>query len=239
MTTPTNPPTNQPAQLDLMKYYSLRLTCPHVDWPKIQEILFPVSRSFIACLHVADKEVQHEHFHIFFLDMDLIKVERMRKSLKSKFERCGNGFIQGKFMDNHLYKALQYVKHDAAVSYKMRGTGWDAHLAQAPPWIEQPEADKGSKKRKLERDPLITYSNLLYVARRHRAEHQIRSTDLGVVLEHLTRTTYYQPSVDILRRGLDPYHYKSFAYKAGDSIGKTPDWWTPRLEASHEPRYST
>lgn len=222
-----------------MNYYSLRLTVPHADWGKVQEVLNDSSKMYIACLHHADHEVEHEHFHIFFLDLDRPKVEKMRQALKRKFERHGNGFIQGKFMDNHLYKALQYVKHDVNVQYKTRGSGWNDHLAAAPPWVDQPKDNTGgSRKRTLERDPLITYSNVLWRARQHRAEHNIQSKDLGVVLEHLCRTTHYQPSVDILRRGLDPWHFRQFEFKCNDSVGKTPDWWTPRLEAHHEPRYS-
>lgn len=231
-TSPTDQPTN------LMNYYSLRLTVPHVDYPIIQECINRYSKTYIACLHAADHEVQHEHFHIFFLDLTPASVEAMRKLLKVKFKRQGNGFIQGKFMDNHIYKGLQYVKHDASVSYKTRGSGWNDHLAAAPPWVEKPaDSESKSRKRTLERDPLITYSNVLWRARRHRAEHSIPSTNLGVVLEHLCRTTNYQPSVDVLRRGLDPWHFKQFEYKCNDSVGKTPDWWTPRIEAHHEERY--
>lgn len=234
-TSSTSQPTN------LLNYYSLRLTVPHVDYPLIQECINRYSKSYIACLHVADHEVQHEHFHIFFMDLTPVTVEAMRKLLKTKFKRQGNGFIQGKFMDNHVYKGLQYVKHDPNVSYKMRGSGWADHLASAPPWEDKSKDNKGlptSRKRVLERDPLITYSNVLWRARKHREEHSINSTNLGVVLEHLCRTTNYQPSVDVLRRGLDPWHFKQFEFKVNDSTGKVPDWWTPRIEAHHEPRYS-
>lgn len=232
-TSPTHQPTN------LMYYYSLRVTVPHDDWPRLQEVFNEYSRNYIACLHVADADVPHEHFHVFFLDLKPVVVEAMRKRLKTTFKRQGNGFFSGKFMDNHVYKGLQYVKHDASVSYKTRGSGWNDHLASAPPWTDQPKDPQSvSRKRTLERDPLITYSNLLWLARRHRSEHSIGSTDLGVVLEHLCRTSNYQPSVDILRRGLDPWHFKQFEFKCNDSVGKTPNWWTPRVESHHELRYS-
>jgi len=255
-TRPTNQPSDQPSVAQfmiappkgedepdvpvdsLMKYYSLRITAPHVEWPQVQECINDYSRTYISCLHAADHEVPHEHFHIFFLDLTPVKVEAMRKRLKTVFKRQGNGFFAGKFMDNHIYKGLQYVKHDPSVSYKRRGSGWEDRLAAAPAWEDKTSDHSSvSRKRVLERDPLITYSNILWLARKYRSDNQLTSTDLGVILNHMCRCTHYQPSVDILRRGLDPWHFKQFEYKCHDSVGKCPDWWTPRIEASHEARY--
>lgn len=224
----TESQTYRPTDL-LLNYYSLRLTIPHVDLPKIQDVIDKYSRNYCMCAHVADKEVPHEHFHIFFLDLDDKKIDAMRKQLKIVFARQGNGFYSGKKMDNHVYKALQYVKHDAQVTYKHRGSHWADYIAESPDWEQKDTVKDRPSKRKREADPMLTYSNLLWRARAHRDEHSIQSTDLGVVLEHMTRTTNWTPSVEIMRKGLDPLHHRLFEYQTSGRTGKTPDWWTPKF----------
>jgi len=219
-------PTHQPT--NLLNYYSLRVTVPHVDYPKLQEVFNQYSHNYCACLHVADKDVPHEHFHIFFLDMPDKTIEAMRKQLKIAFARQGNGFLAGKKMDNHLFKGLQYVKHDEHVTFKHRGSHWEDYIAESPDWEQKETKERPTKKRR-EADPMLSYSNILWRARAHRTEHSIQSRDLGVVLEHMTRTTNWIPSVEIMRRGLDPLHHRLFEYQVSGKTGPTPDWWTPKF----------
>lgn len=153
----------------------------------------------------------------------------MRKLLKTTFSRHGNGFLSGKKMDNHIYKALQYVKHDEHVTFKHRGSHWETYISESPDWDQKAEVKNSPQKRKREADPMLTYSNVLWRARAHRTEHQISSVDLGVVLEHMTRTTDWIPSQELMRKGLDPLHHRLFTYQVSDKVGKTPDWWTPRF----------
>ena len=77
-------------------------------------------------------------------------------------------------------------------------------------------------KRVREADPVLTYSNILYRARMHRAKHSIESTDLGVVLEHMTRHTYWTPSVHIMRHGLNVNHYTLFKAQVTGKTKKIP-----------------
>jgi len=227
MTEPqTSDQTDRP---DLMNYYSLRVTIPHIQYPKLQEVLVKYSKNFCACGHVADTEVPHEHFHILFLDLDDKKIDAMKKALRTSFERQGNGFYAGTKRDNHVYKGLQYVKHDAEVFYKHRGSHWQDYILESPDYDLKTSDKKVDTKRKREADPMLTYSNILWRARAHRAEHNLQSSDLGVVLEHMTRTTNWIPSVEIMRRGLDPMHHRLFEYQVTDKTKKTPDWWTPKF----------
>lgn len=224
----TEEPTLQPTN-HLLYYYTLRVTVPHTDLGRLQEIFNEYSRNYCMCLHVADEKVPHEHFHILFLDLDTKKIEAMRKKLKSSYGRQGNGFFSGKNMDNHLYKGLQYVKHDEHVTFRHRGPHWETYIAESPDWDQKEESKKAPEKRKREQDPMLTYSNILWRARAHREEHKISSVDLGVVLEHMTRTTNWIPSQELMRKGLDPLHHRLFAYQASAKGGKTPDWWTPKF----------
>lgn len=223
---------DQPTNLatHLLHYYSLRVTAPHTELGKLQEVLNDYSRNYCACLHVADKDVPHEHFHIFFLDLDDKTIEAMRKRLKSVFGRHGNGFLAGKKMDNHVFKGLQYVKHDEHVTFKHRGSHWQTYIDESPDYEHKEKVKENSSKRKREADPQLSYSNILWRARAHREEHKISSTDLGVTLEHMTRTTNWVPSYQIMRNGLDPLHFRLFEHQCNKKSGPTPDWWTPKFQ---------
>lgn len=220
----TNQPTDQ-----LMDYYSLRVTLPHIRIGELQEFLSGYTKNYCACAHNADEGVNHEHFHILILDIDRKTVEAMRKQIKKVFGRSGNDFFAGSFRDNHLFKGLQYVKHDANVRYYHRGSHWQDYIDSSPDFVRGESKSSQPVKRKRESDPMLTYSNVLWRARNHRLQHGIPSTDLGVVLEHMTRTTDWIPSQEIMRKGLDPLHHRLFTYQVSDKTGKTPDWWTPKF----------
>jgi len=220
------PTTSQPT--NLLKYYALRVTLPHKQVGELQEVLNHYSKDYIMALHNADEEDKHEHFHMAMMDVDSVKqVEALRKQLKKVFAKAGNGFMAGKFMDNHVYKAIQYMKHDENVSFRHRGSHWQTYIEESPDWDPEIKTKKAVEKKRKESDPVLSFSNILWRAQAHRKEHQIESSDLGVTLEHMTRTTNWIPSVQMMRNGLDPLHFKLFDYRARGRTGPTPDWWTP------------
>lgn len=221
------PTTCQPT--NLVKYYALRVTLPHKQVGELMDVLNHYSKDYVVALHNADEEDKHEHFHIAMMDVDSVKqVEALRKQLKKVFEKAGNGFLAGKFMDNHVYKALQYMKHDENVSFRHRGSHWPRFIEESPEWDPEIKTKKAPEKRKVESDPVLSFSNILYRALRHRHDHQIQSHDLAVTLEHMTRTTNWIPSPQMMKNGLDPLHFRLFEYRAKGRTGPTPDWWTPR-----------
>lgn len=225
----TEEQTSQPTNQQLMNYYSLRVTLPHIRIGELQEFLSAYTKNYCACAHNADDEVSHEHFHILILDIERKTVEALRKQIKKHFGMSGNNFFAGSFRDNHVYKGLQYVKHDVDVRYYHRGSHWQDYIDASPDYVRGERKDAGPVKRKRESDPMLTYTNVLWRARHHRQQHGISSTDLGVVLEHMTRTTDWTPSPELMRKGLDPLHHRLFTYQVSDKVGKTPDWWTPRF----------
>jgi len=223
-------PTSQPSNLSppLLKYYALRVTLPHTDIGQLQEVLNHYSKNYVLALHNADTEVGHEHFHIAMVDIDSVKqVEALRKQLKAKFKRAGNAFLAGKFMDNHVYKALQYMKHDDAVTFRFRGPHWQEYIDQSPEWDPDLKKAPPPQNKRKEGDPVFSFSNILTRSLKHRQDNQIGSLDLGVTLEHMTRTTNWIPSIQMMRNGLDPLHFKLFEYRASGRSGPTPNWWTP------------
>ena len=215
-------PTNVQSPDALLKYYALRLKLPHNDWPKIQEVIWKYSKNLVASLHNADSECDAEHFHFAFLDLtDTSKVEALRNALKKEFDRGGNGFYSGKAMDNHVYKALQYMKHAERIQRKHCGPHWEEYIRESPDWDPTLKEKKAVEKRKREADPILSFSNVLSRALQHRQDNSISSTDLGVTLEHMTRTTNWIPSPQIMKFGLDPLHFKLLEDRASGRVGKT------------------
>jgi len=225
----TSPTTTTTTTTELLYYFSLRVTLPHVEWPQLQAVINKHSRNYCVGFHNADQETDHEHYHFVILDLqERSKSQALCLALKRSFNRAGNGFYAGKYRDNHVYKAIQYIKHDDHVVWKHRGLYWQTYIDEAPDWDSNVSDKKAPEKRKREADPIISFSNVLWRALKHRREHHILSTDLGVTLEHMTRTTNWTPSPQIMKFGLDPLHHKLFSFRAGGCVGPTPDWWSVR-----------
>lgn len=228
----TYKPTDKPAVH--VHYYTYRVTVPHSDKNKLKEILWNYSKNFIMASHNADvtsdKKGEHaEHFHCAFLDLDPSKVVAMKKQVGIKFGRKGNELHSGKFMDNTIYKGIQYFKHDPSVEFTWRGTEWNQIISDSPDWEDQEPSSKRQKTEVKEKPsfPIVTQSNVIKQALKWRTQHNINSTDLGVVCEHMTRVGNWQPTRDVMKNGLDPLHHRLFTYHASGKVGKTPDWWTP------------
>ena len=92
--------------------------------------------------------------------------------------------------------------------------------------------------------PILTFSNIISQALIHRNKNKIESTDLGVVLEHMTRTTNWMPSIGIIRKGLSVKHYtyftkhaseKTFPEKTSIRQPLTTPWYTPRNHGRRSP----
>ena len=213
------------------KYYALRVTLPHSESGALQECISKYSKNYVMALHYPDDEVIHEHFHLALVDITTTKqVEAMKVYLKRRFTKAGNGFIAGKFRDNHVLKAIQYMKHDENVTFKHRGSHWAGLIDEAPDWDPDFKAKKCSEKKEIKSDPMLSFSNLLFRALKHRRDNNIESTDLGVTLEHMGRTTNWIPSPQMMKNGLDPYHYKIFEFRARGRTGQYPPWYRIRSD---------
>lgn len=210
-------------------YYSLRVTVPRTDLGRMQEILSRHTKNYCMAWHCADEEVKHEHVHMCILEFTDDKATALKRALANAYKRQGNEFYAGSFKKNGVYSYLTYCKHDDHVDWHHRGSHWPQWIDHADPWVERrlEKLPEVSKKRK-ESDPVLTFSNLLWRAEKHRKENNIQSTDLGVTLEHMTRTTRWTPAPHIMKNGLDPLHFKLFKYRVEGCTGPTPNWWTPK-----------
>ena len=233
---PTVPtvPTVQADPSALVKYYALRLTTPHADYSKLQSIICKHCKSWICAFHGphGDDEVEKkEHFHFAMLDMSSSNVDAMRKSLRKSFDRSGNAFMSGKFMDNTVYKAIQYFRHEPSAELRYWGSGWLKIIDDSPEWEEReakrPKVELTPAQLNKQGFPTLGYTNLLRQALRFNREHNLRTSDLRVVLSAMT-TDGWQPSQDIMRKGLDPMHFRLYEFHAKGKVGAPPNWWDPK-----------
>jgi len=210
-------------------YYSLRVTVPRTDLGKLQDILARHSKYYCMAWHCADHEVKHEHVHMCFLEFTEDKATALKRALANAYKRQGNDFYAGSFKKNGVYSYLTYCKHDPHVDWNHRGAHWPSWIDRADPWVDHVRDPVEVTRKRKESDPILTFSNILWRAEKHRKEHNIKSTDLGVTLEHMTRTTRWTPAPHIMKNGLDPLHHRLFKYRCEGCTGPTPDWWTPKL----------
>jgi len=231
----TNQPTNQPPMEDLIRYYGYRVTVPHADHNKIKDLFFKYSRNFLMAKHNSDvnsedKGEHAEHYHVCFLDFKgPADVEKMKKAMAKLTGRSGNGLHMGKWYDNTVFKAIQYYKHDESVEFDWRGSEWLRIIDNSPDWEEPSrKRQKVEVKEKLS-FPTATPYNIVKQALRWRREHNLNTTDLRVVCEHMTRVGNWQPCPKTMKNGLDPLHFQLFEYHAKEKVGKCPNWWDPKF----------
>lgn len=237
----TESPTDRPLPTDLIHYYSYRVTISSEHRVRLKNVLFKYSKNFIFGNHgghgedgqVGDDVEKLHHFHCIILDFDHKKVDTFKKAMSKEFDRRGNGFHAGKFMDNTVYKGIQYIKHESGVDWTFRGGHWPDIIADSPDWEHrEPKKERLVQKPKLSW-PVLTYSNVLKQAYLWRQEHKLSTTDLGLVLEHMTKNSKWQPDIRIMRTGLDEMHFKLFKYRC-DPDGSVPNWWQPKAEATYK-----
>jgi hypothetical protein len=115
-TTYVSPSTDRPTDLDRpTEYYAYRLTRPHLEWSQIKTIIQRYSKDWCVGLHGPDQEeegCEKEHYHMVFCDFDKKTVDSFKKAIATHFNAKGNGLHAGRFRDNHVSRAIGYMKHD-------------------------------------------------------------------------------------------------------------------------------
>lgn len=204
---------------------------------EIIDVIYKYSKNFLIGNHGGhlspngDDNEQLHHYHCIIMDITPTIVDAFKKAMCKAFGLKGNAFHAGKFMDNTVYKGIQYIKHDPNVEWSHRGGPWRDIIDDSPDWEEQ----RVSKKAKVEVEklayPTISYYNVLKQAWKHREEYKLKTDDLGQVLDHMTQHTNWQPDIKIMRTGLDEMHFKLFRYKCNGKVGPAPNWWRPKQES--------
>jgi len=223
-------------------YYQYRITVPHKEFPKLQTVFCKYSKQWCAAFHyphddgVDAEDEKSEHFHCAFIDMSESTVYQLRRSVMALFDRKGNALHSGKHRDNFATNFVKYCRHQPDCEFKFWGLHWQALIDSSPEYEERVQ-----KKAKIEHKnpnklsyPTLTKYNVIRQAMRWKAEHKLKTHDLGTVCEHMARVGNWQPDPGVMKTGFDPMHFKLFEYKSKslpDSDmrpGKVPNFWDPR-----------
>lgn len=229
-------PTNNPGfKIEMFQhYYQYRITLPHAEFPRLQAIFNKHSKLWCAAFHYPHPDgddgehEKKEHFHVCFVDMPENKATVMRRELCKEFERQGNPLHSGKNRSNFATSYFQYCGHQPDCEYKHWGPYWEHVMSMSPSWVDLKKKPVVSLA-KIEKKsyPTMTYYNCIRQALRWREEHKIKSSDLRVVCEHMTRVGKWQPDPKIMREGLSHMHFKLFTFHCNEQQGVTPNWWDP------------
>lgn len=212
---PTNQPTgNQPPKT----YISLRVTCPHDDWSKI-ECVVNDAHWYISYPHLGSHG-NNPHFHVLLPGSDKRDAEKLRNRLK-KSGYSGNKQFSIKYCENGLSQGIQYCSREQTTP-QTRGdvSEW---IAGAPRWLEANlrENLNPTKKSKVVRDDStdnmtpITSKGALYQIWKYRKEKLVidlvsgkdKYTDIGDVILHMLDSGKFYLAPEFARQGL-PEFYK-------------------------------
>lgn len=227
---PPTASTDRPHPTPLIRYWGLRVTTPHADRDKLTQVLLKYSRFWLAGMHSSHASVDNdpeskEHFHIILPDLDDKTKDALAKALRKEFDRSGQAFYAFHKYDNTVYKAIQYIRHDPSATFFHWGSGWPQVIAEAPEWEENPQKKGKEPVKENMSFPILSPFNVVKQALKWRKKHNMKTTDIRVVLEHMTRVGMWYPNPHIKRHGLDPLDFQMFTYHANNQTGKCPNWW--------------
>lgn len=212
-------PTDRPTE-----YYQYRLTVSHAEREKVQEFVEKYSQDWAYCMHQADAEDKAEHFHIVMRDFNSKKVDAFRKAVSKHYERSGNGLHAGKFMNNHVSKAIGYFKHEPDVDIVHSGQDYWTEYVETEPAFKK--SQKPAVLKEKQSHPVLTYANVLKQASKYKAEHNMQTNDLSKVVEQMVNEHNWWPSRELLTNGIPAETHQRFS-DMGQSKRTKLSFWLP------------
>lgn len=197
-------PTHRPTDTDdtpPTHYLSIRLTCPHDEWARIEQTILEGIDHYVAYPHIGKSEGGNPHWHIFIPAGAAREGDRIRNRIKREYG-TGNAVFSIKYMSNGLLHGLQYGGREK--TQPMVGRSMQRWVDQAPAWVEGGRPVVKTPKEKLG-SPVLTLSNVLKQALKFA---RARSLDCNLTeILYLMVQDGWVPSRDILTKGIPrPIH---------------------------------
>lgn len=198
-----NQPTNQPRQPPA-NYVSIRITIPHVDWPKFVSVFDGVPW-YISYPHKGVK-THKEHFHVLVPGSTNADRERFRKRVKN-VGLVGNECVSVKLYDNGVTSGITYAAHEKTVPFTFGDV--QSWIDSAPVWV--PKSRLTGKKRKLPDTMGIALNptNVLHYAYEYHTVNKLVGTDLLAVLS-IMESDGYHLSISMVRPGCPDFYLDVF-----------------------------
>lgn len=236
-----NSSTDRPVLADdkPVEYYAYRITRPHTDWGRIKVIIMQYSSNWCVGLHLPDKDeadCEREHFHCVFCDFDKKKVDAFKKAIAKAFDAKGNGLHAGRFRDNHVSRAIGYMKHDESCTFYHDGNVRWEKLIEESTTFEKGLVNSVLKKREKLGDPVLTYSNLLKQAKLYRDTHMATSCSLQDVLSRMVNQSNWIPSRELVTNGVPRELHEMFVDRCTKSV-REYNWLRPHKPSADKEKW--
>jgi len=205
-------------------YLSYRVTLDHINVDKIRELVCKHADEYLIWPHTGDSEVANPHFHIIIPTEDLKLADRVRHTFGRTFERSGNEFHAAKFHVNGVGHAISYLKHDQRGTPTYAGSYWSKLIECAVPLGDESHTavHRGKQPRERLGDYVLTYSNVIKQAIKHRGNEK----NLQKVLMYLERIGWI-PSRELLSNGIPEEFYALWDQRIGEKKQELKLWMQP------------
>jgi len=198
-------------------YISYRVTTDSAD---------VVYEAFRNCRVVIAHEISKtgvQHYHIVMEGYD------QHEMVKKRLIRAKLGVNKWLSKKNHgdVWKAVSYTIKCGDYVTRKGFHEYTDYVEKFHPWQFDFVQEVSDEQKDTDKDWMLTFNNLLRVAHNYAQKKGIKSSNLGVVLAHMTEHTRWIPSPQMMKAGLDPWFFEMYKFRVGD-VRKVPDWWTPR-----------
>lgn len=213
-------------------YVSMRVKLDHKFLKTVQELFHDVEG---LCIVEHGRDTNNEHFHICLPgSTDKSTIERFRKRVKDKFGGRGNGYCSLKGFDNGLRSFMFYCLHEGSTP-RYEDAMWKSIVDDVKEngcYVKQKRVDvhmntDGGYDRK-DRNWVLTYSNLVVQAAKHRRIAKIQSDSLKVVVKDMIKTTKWRPTREMYKNGVCEAYEHDFQFAIGARAEPDMGWWRPK-----------
>lgn len=213
-------------------YLSMRVKLDHKYLKSLQELFHDVE---YLCIVEHGRDTQNEHFHICLPGPnDQRTCDKYRKRVRDKFGGRGNEFCSIKRFDNGLRSFMFYCLHEGT-SPRYENLIWKSiadDVKENGHFQKQGRVDvhmniEGGYNKK-DRNWVLTYSNLVVQAVRHRRIAKLQTDSLKVVVKDMIKTTKWRPTREMYKNGVCEAYEHDFQFAIGARPEPDMGWWRPK-----------
>lgn len=169
-------------------------------------------------------------------DFDTKRIDAFKKAIAKHFVASGNGLHAGRLRDNHVLRAVGYMKHDDRVTFYHSGQPyWDEYIRDAEPF-EKPDERRSRVTKERLGDPVLTYSNVVKQAIKYRNEHMADCNSLQNVLSRMVNQSNWIPSRELLRNGVPRELHELFLSRV-TKTEREYNWFKPHVPSEEKQRW--
>lgn len=221
---------------DQVGYLHVRVTIDHKYINDMKDIF---NDEPFCCYPHKGKKTQKEHIHICFpYDGDDRKKfrDKIVKRLRKRYSLGDNdGRLESRFYENNLSNFIWYAGNEGTEAcytddrwtrlLEVQMTKEQPFKLDKEVW-KQKMLPKQGKKRDLDADWQLTYTNIVAKAINH-ARAKGLTGGLKEVVQDMCTNTKWRPSYHMVKNGVPDFYHKDYEFRSGKRQKFDMDWMTP------------